>query len=295
MDSADLRFFEAVARLGGMNRAAADLHTVQSNVTARIRQLEEELQLPLFERGSRGVALTAAGRRLLPHANKVLDALDAAKRAARDDGVPKGPLVIGSLETTAAVRLSPSLTAYAAAYPSVDITLRTGTTVELVREVLEYRVEGAFVCGPVNHVELDEQVIFREELVVLTPPGAGRFEQIAKQANLRIVVLRLGCSYRQRLEEALARRGSVGLRVLEFGTLEAILNCVAAGLGITMLPRSLVGPVLEDGRVAVHGIARDEAMVETTFIMRRDSYVSSALTAFLDCVRPSRDKSRAAE
>jgi len=66
MDASDLRIFEAVARLGGMNRAAAALNTVQSNVTARIRALEEQLGVQLFRRTSRGVSLTAAGERLLP-------------------------------------------------------------------------------------------------------------------------------------------------------------------------------------------------------------------------------------
>jgi DNA-binding transcriptional LysR family regulator len=76
VDIADLRTFEVVARLGGMNRAAAELHTVQSNVTARIRSLEQQLGSPLFLRHSRGVALTPAGRRLLPYA-------EMASRAAR--------------------------------------------------------------------------------------------------------------------------------------------------------------------------------------------------------------------
>ena len=83
MDRADLRIFEAVARLGGMSRAAAELNTVQSNVTARIRLLEEELGAPLFERHSRGVTLTAAGRRLLPYAASARQLFEEARRAVR--------------------------------------------------------------------------------------------------------------------------------------------------------------------------------------------------------------------
>lgn len=81
MDAADLRVFEAVARLGGMSRAALELHTVQSNVTARIRVLEDDLGTPLFERSSRGTALTPAGRRLLPYAERVRFLLEDARRA----------------------------------------------------------------------------------------------------------------------------------------------------------------------------------------------------------------------
>jgi LysR family transcriptional regulator, cell division regulator len=68
MDTGDLKIFEAVARLGGMNRAAAELNTVQSNITARIKALETDLGCVLFERRRTGVSLTAAGRRLLPYA-----------------------------------------------------------------------------------------------------------------------------------------------------------------------------------------------------------------------------------
>ena len=165
MDAGDLRVFEAVARLGGMNRAAAELHTVQSNVTARIRQLEDELGSALFQRSSRGVMLTPAGRRLLPYAMRIANLLADAKRAVADDGHPKGPLVIGSLETTAGLRLPGVLADFAERYPEVDLELATGTTCELIESVLAHRLEGAFVCGPVNHPELDEQRVFREELV----------------------------------------------------------------------------------------------------------------------------------
>jgi LysR family transcriptional regulator, cell division regulator len=288
MDAADLRVFEAVARLGGMGRAAEALHTVQSNITAHVRQLEQELGTPLFRRHARGVELTPAGRRLLPYALRMARLLEDARRATLDDGTPQGTLVLGSLETTAALRLSPALTAFAAAHPAVDLTLRTGTTCELLEQVLEQRLEGAFVCGPVAHPELEVEPVFDEELALLTAPAVGSLDELAAQGDLRIVVLRRGCSYRQRLEEVLARRGVPVPRVLEFGTLEAIFGCVAAGLGVTLLPRALVGPVWREGRIALHTLPPQDARVETVLVRRRDAYSSSALAAFLEMVRPSR-------
>lgn len=286
MDAADLRVFEAVARLGSMSRAATELNTVQSNVTARIRQLEDELGAALFHRSSRGVVLTDAGRRLLPYAAEAGRVLADARRAVADTGTPSGPLVVGSLETTAALRLSPILADYVARYPEVDLALRTGTTDEMVAEVLAHRLDGAFVCGPVAHPELDEETVFREELALLTAPGAGGLDALlAGRTAPKIVVLRLGCSYRQRLEDILARRGIVGLRRLEFGTIEAIVACVAAGLGVTLLPRSLIGQVWRDGRVAAHPLPESEARVDTVFVRRRDGFASSALAAFLDRAR----------
>jgi len=295
MDAGDLRVFEAVARLSGMSRAAAELNTVQSNVTARIRVLEEQLGAELFERHSRGVALTAAGRRLMPYALQVISLLKDARRAVADNGEPAGDLVIGSLETTLSMHLAPLLTGFVERWPAVDLSIRGGTTQETIEQVLERRLEGGFVSGPVNHPDLEEEKVFREELVVLTAPGISRLDWSAGLAGLRIVVLRSGCSYRQRLESILARRGVVGLRLLEFGTLEAIFGCVAAGMGITMLPRRMMEQVWRDRRVAIHTLPPDEAMVDTVFIRRRDSFVSSAQAAFLDHVKIGLASAQAAE
>jgi DNA-binding transcriptional LysR family regulator len=280
MDTRDLATFAAVARLGGMSRAARALNTVQSNVTQRIRRLEEALGVSLFERSRHGARLTAAGERLMPYAARVDALLAEATRAACDDGVPRGTLAIGALETTAALRLSPLLAAYASAHPHVDLVLRTGTTVEMIDQVLDRTLEGAFVCGPVAHPELVATPAFEEELALLSAPSEASMDRILAQPDLRLVILRAGCSYRQRLEEVLARRGIVGLRRLEFGTLEAILGAVSAGLGITLLPRALIGSAWRGGRIATHRLPKVEARVHTVFVRRRDMLCSSALLAF---------------
>lgn len=287
MDADDLRVFEAVVRLGSMSRAAVELNTVQSNVTSRIRALEYELGRTLFERHARGVSCTMAAKRLLPYAARVRQVLNEALRAARDDGTPSGPLVVGSLETTAAIRLAPVLASFAGACPGVDLSLRTGTTCELIEDVLEHRVDGAFVCGPVDHADLLAATMFREELVVLTAPGVAGLDALIGKGGFRIVVLRAGCSYRLRLEALLARRGAAGVRVLEFGTLEAIVACVGAGIGITLLPRTMVETARRAGQVGVHALPPGDAFVDTVFVRRRDGYVSSALSAFIAALEPA--------
>jgi DNA-binding transcriptional LysR family regulator len=285
MDTAELQIFLMVARQGGMNRAAEQLNTVQSNVTARIRALEAEIGCQLFDRHSRGVSLTAAGRRLLPFAESIINGLAEAVRAARDNGEPEGPLILGSLETTAALHLAPVLSRFVAAHPKVDLVLRTGTSCELIEGVRGRRLEGAFVCGPVEDADLVNETMFEEELVLLAAPRVQSLGNVLS-GNTRIIVLRAGCSYRQRLESVLARRGVQAPRLLEFGTLEAIIKCVGAGLGITLLPRSLIGRVWDKGLVSVHNLPDTEAQVDTLFVRRRDAFTSSALLAFLDHARP---------
>ncbi len=295
MDAADLRVFQCVARCGSMNKAALELNTVQSNITARIKALEDEVGFELFERTHRGVTLTAAGQRLLPFASRAARVLDDARRAVADQGSPGGPLAIGSLETTAALRLSPILTEFATAYPAVDLSLRTGTSCELIDWVLDHSLEGAFVCGPVNHPDLLVEPFVREELVILTAASVADFDTLAAMPELKIIVLKIGCSYRLQLEALLARRGIVGVRCLEFGTLEAIFSCVSAGLGITLLPKALLGPVWDRWRVGVHTLPNAEKWVDTVFIRHREAYASSALRAFLDRARPATARAAAAE
>jgi len=295
MDAADLKFFAAVARLGGMNRAARELNTVQSNVTARVRTLEEELGVALFHRGRKGVTLTAAGQRLLPYAMKVTHLLDEARRAVKDDGEPRGRLSIGSLETSAALRLAPVLAAYAAAYPEVDLVLRTGTTYELIAQVLDHIVEGAFVCGPVNHQDLVEEVFFREQLVVMAPRTIRSLDDLTRKGDVKVVVHPQGCAYRQILENILLKRGVVGIRQLEFGNIETIYRSVSAGLGITLLPKSLIGSIWRDNAVSVHEVPEAESHITTVFVRRQDALMSSALKEFLKFARPAPVRMHAAE
>jgi DNA-binding transcriptional LysR family regulator len=295
VDASDLKLFLTVARTGSISRAAQELNTVQSNVTARLRALEERLETVLLERSHRGVILTAAGQRLLPYAERVGHLLDDAKRAVRDDGQPAGPLVIGSLETTAALRLSPLLAHFAQTYPAVDLSLRTGTSCELIAQVLGRVLDGAFVCGPVDHSDLTAETMFAEELAILTAPSVADVASLLAKNDVKIIVLRAGCSYRLILEGWLARRGIVGVRVMEFGTLETIVNCVGAGLGITLLPRALVGRVWRNEQVALHALPDGGGRVETVFIRHREAYASSALHAFLQMARPSLATIRAAE
>jgi DNA-binding transcriptional LysR family regulator len=285
MDVTDLKVVAAVARHGSMNKAARELNTVQSNVSARIRSLEDELGVALFQRSARGVQVTPAGRRILPFAARMSKLLMDASSAARDDGHPKGVLEIGTLETTLALRLPRLIAQFAKAYPEVRPVVRTGTTCSLIQGVLDCKLEGAFVAGPVNHPELHSEEAFREELVLVTSPALRNLQDVAGIEDLKTVVFRIGCSYRQRLDTLLTSLGVQAPEPLEFGSIEAIIACVSAGVGITLLPKGVVATAVREGLVNVHELPPELAQVETVFIRRIDGYFSSALATFLKGVR----------
>jgi len=295
MDATDLRFFEAVARHGSMNRAAVELNTVQSNVTARVRALEIDLGVLLFQRHARGVKLTPAGRRMLPFSGRISKLIADAKSAARDDGVPSGVLEIGTLETTAALRLPSVLASFARQFPKVRPVVTTGTTCGLIDDVVECRLEGAFVAGPVEHPDIYQESAFREELVLVTPRRIASLKDLASVDDLKTIVFRIGCSYRKRLDSLLTDMGILIAQPLEFGSIEAIVGCVGAGIGVTLLPKGVVAAAWRDGLVAVHELTPEYSEVQTVFIRRTDAYVSSALAAFLQIVRPDPELRAAAE
>lgn len=265
-----------------MKRAAAELNTVQSNVTTRIRHLEHRLGVPLFERQSSGIKLTPAGVRLLPYAYEVGAAISNAQKALADRGTPCGPLVIGSRKSTSALHLAQILSAYSTAYPEVDVRVKSETSPVLTSAVLDRKLEAAFVANPIEHPDLVYETIFDEELVVLTAAHVESLDILSRDST-RIIVLGQGSLYEQQLKNILERRGFEMRRVMELGTLENIMECVSMGMGITLLPSPAVNA--RRNSVKIHSLNDDSLRVQTFFIRRRDGYVSSALSAFVSCAR----------
>ena len=289
MDVIDLKVVDAVARHGSMNKAAVELNTVQSNVSSRIRSLEDELGVSLFQRSAKGVQITPAGRRILPYAARLSKLLSDASAAARDNGKPSGVLEIGTLETTLALRLPLLIARFANAWPDVRPVVRTGTTQSLIQAVVDCKLEGAFVAGPVEHPELQAETVFQEELVLVTSRAVRTLEAVRAITHLKTVVFRIGCSYRQRMDSLLSGMGLLAPEPLEFGSIDGILACVAAGVGITLLPRGVVARAWQEGLVAVHEIPPTLSQVETVFVRRVDSHFSSALATFLESVHRETD------
>jgi DNA-binding transcriptional LysR family regulator len=285
MDPTSLNTFLAVARRGSVTAAALELHTVQSNVTSRMKQLEAELDTTLFVRHSRGVTLTAAGSRLLGYAERFGALAAEARAAVRDDGTVKGNLCIGSMETTAAVRLPELLGRFHARHPEVQVELRTGTTAELLEQVLAHRVDGAFVAGPLDHPELEAEPVFDEELVLVSARDSRNVAERLARGALTAVCFRQGCAYRQRLEAAFAERGWLPFRRLELGTVEGILGCVAGDVGVSVLPRSVVEGSRMREVLRLESFAPQPLRTETLFARRRDAYLGATLRAFSGLLR----------
>ena len=265
MDLAALRIFKAVVEQGGVNRAAAKLHRVPSNVTTRVKQLEERLGARLFLRDGRRLALSPQGRVLLAYADQLLRLSDEAEGALRN-GKPSGTLRIGALESTAAARLPPLLSRYHREYADVHIELVTGTSGALLSRVRERDIEAAFVAEPFNDDGLETQIAFVEQLVIIAPRSAGRIRKPGDLASRTVVGFAAGCSYRRRLEGWLQGAGVLADRVMELQSYHAIVACVAAGSGIAIVPRSIIDITPGAREVAVSPLPKSVARSSTHLV-----------------------------
>lgn len=279
MESAELRIFQAVAREGSITKAADRLGYVQSNVTARIRQLETELGTGLFYRHNRGMTLTSSGKMLLDYADKIVGLLDEAVAALSFSGEPTGPLLIGSTQTTAAVRLPKLLSKYYEMHPKVELTLTTDLSDRLAEKVIHYDLDVAFGNFRYNHDELTRIPVFDEEVVVISPPGIDNLDEALTKPSL---VYSRGCTYREMLEEMQQSRGRTCVGAMEFGTLEAILGGVSAGLGISLVPRIVAEKQAQDGTVRIHEVPEAMRHMQTELIYRKNAQPTSALRALID-------------
>jgi len=240
---------------GGIIRAANKLNRVQSNVTTRIRQLEDHLGTRLFRRQGRSLCLSAEGQTLLVYADRLLRLADEAVSEMRT-GKPKGVFKLGSLESTAGSRLAPILSRYHALYPDVVVELATGTAGQLVRRVLNFELEAAFVSEPFTAPGLEARPVFEERLVLVTCRAIRRVSGPVDIGRSTLIAFPQGCSYRKRIEEWLGGANLMPERILEFASYQAMIACVAAGTGFAVVPKSVLQALHATKSVSQHALPK---------------------------------------
>jgi len=262
MDIVLLKTLLAVAETGSFSGAANSLHCVQSNVTSRIRRLEDHFGQKIFLRGKAGATLTGFGERLHAKAEDLLQLFEAAERELLDAAGAGAPLALGSMETTAAVRLPGLLKVLKDRVPAAPVSLRTGPTADLLAMVRARKIDAAFVAGPVDTTRFNAVRAFTERLVWARNPAASE--------NGSLLAFRSGCSYRATAEAWLKSLGRSDTQITEMGTLDGILGCVAAGLGFAVVPEEAVRGARDADRLEVSPLPEPFATVDTFLVRRLD-------------------------
>ncbi|NIA70678.1 LysR family transcriptional regulator [Pelagibius litoralis] len=291
MNLSDLIIFRAVVEEGGITRAAERLHRVQSNVTTRVRQLEEDLGVALFIRQGKRLHLAPAGRVLLNYAERLLALAEEARDAVQDSR-PRGTFRLGAMESTSAVRLPAPLSAYMKRYPEVDIELRTGNPEQLARAVLAGELDAALAAEPIAREQFDQIPVFEEDLVLIA--GADQPPIVpGKPAPRRMIAFESGCPHRKRLEDWYAERGETPAQTLQLASYYAMLGCVLVGMGVTLLPKSVLATYPERKRLSLHPLPPGQDKAWTMLFWRKgaDSPMITALAEILKTAASRKPKS----
>lgn len=281
MNTSDLKIFEAVAANGSFTKAAEEMFTVQSNVTARIKSLEEEFKISFFKRTSRSVELTAAGEVFMQFSKVINHLVEEVKQDLSDSAQLSGSLKIGCIETTLALKVPGVINHFTDRYPDVNLSFKADNSPNLIKDVLDYKLDAAFVGAPVTVAELGTRVVKEDRLVIVTAKDHPGLSDLKKRP-VKIVVFDQGCSYRARLELWLASKGVVNYQCTVVNTMEGIVNFVEAGIGITLLPADLIKQFYYKRKLKTYPVKGELGALTTVIVYRKDVPQSKAMKAFME-------------
>lgn len=282
MNTHDLKIFEAVAATGSFTKAAEAMFTVQSNVTARIKNLEGEFGTALFKRTSRKVTLTSDGETLMHYSKQIGHLVQEAKKSIESSNQVSGQLTIGCIETTMAFKVPDILSRFSEAYPDVDLEFKSQMRSELISDVINYKLDAAFISAPIDAPELDQLHIKDEQLVIFASAKSAELKKILAIQPVKIVVFDQGCVFRARLESWLNSKGIIQYKRTVLNSIDGVVNFVEAGLGISILPAELISQYYKGRKLKSFPLNKELGSMSTVLIFRRNVPHSSALKAFLE-------------
>ena len=290
MEVRQLQIFCTLAEELNFTRTAERVHTVQSNVTTQIKTLEEELGTPLFDRLAKRVMLTEAGRRFLPYAEKALRAMMEGHLAVRHGSEPAGQLRIGAPESVLTYRLPEVLQCFRKRYPQVELLFRPHWDETLFDALESGRLDMAIrMIDTIDHSQCASVRLRTEKVYLIVHPEHPLAEKPAVEpADLAGQVLLLteaGCAYRKKLDEMMAAHKVRAGNITEFSSVEAIKQCVTAGMGIGLLPEIVVAAELSRNQLKSLRWAGPDMAIATHIVWHKDKWLSPGMLAFLEMLK----------
>ena len=278
--------FAQVAELGGFSAAAVRLNLTQPAVSLQVRQLERRFGVRLLERVGKRSAPTAAGLELLEHVRRIDAAVETATAAMAAHTTRVGGRVrLGAGATACIYRLPRLLRRLRARHPDLEIVVKTGNTTEILKALEENALDVALVTLPAPGRAFAVTPVLEDEFVAIFPAGevAPREVTPAALAQLPIVLFEPGANTRRLVDQWFARGRAAARPSMELGSVEAIKELVAAGLGCSILPRmALSGAGRRDG-VAIRPLT-PRLHRQLGVVLRRDKPLHAGLRAAVDAL-----------
>lgn len=290
MQIKSLEIFLKIVQLKSFSDTAKQLHTVQSNVTSHIKKLEDELGVEILYRQP-PIRPTRAGLQLYQYAEKIIHLQEEILASFEKTKTTITPLIIGSMETTAAVRLPAVLKNLQLKTTNFPISLKTGASRELIDQVRLAELDCAFIA---NHKPIDGLFnlhVWTEQLVLIS--SLQYTNQLSKQDIMmhKFIAFKQGCSYRKVIDIFLDHHQLPATHILEMGSLDAIVSCVSLNLGFAILPLSYVQQSHYINQIHIHEIDSKIRNIPTYLITTAQNTWSTNMWYFFDNLQTLLQKS----
>jgi DNA-binding transcriptional LysR family regulator len=286
-----LRTFRAVADAGSFTHAASRVHLTQAAVSVHIRQLEEELDTPLFLRVNKKLYLTEAGRALLAHAETILHAHDEAKAELTNlNGPARGRLHIGVASTAITVHPLPEiLSEIKRKHALIDLSVVGGTSERIIEQILAGGVDAGLVSLPVEQSDVLTETLRSDNLVAVISPKhkLARARTItAEELTAEPLILgEHGGNTRRLIDLFFEKSGLDPKIIMELQRTEAIIKMVELGFGATILPQGAVRTSVARGTLRAVMVSGLNLKWEFGVACLKSDYISPALQSFLKLCR----------
>lgn len=291
MDQKLLKTFMIAAETLNFTKTAAILNFAQSSVTAQIKALERELEMPLFERLGKRLILTGAGREFKGYAEKMMMLSEEAKLAVGGGSGLSGTIVIGAQESQCTYRLPPILKDFKQQHPNIRLTFKPANSDELARKhLMEGVLDLAFIMDvPKPEDALNIESLIKEEVLLVCAPDHPLAEKskvyLSDIGKETLLLTENGCSYRTLLENAFRTENVYPNHTIEFASIEAIKQCVMAGLGIAALPAMAVNRDLKMGRFVNLNWENGGPAIFTHLAWHKDKWMTEPIKDFIELTR----------
>lgn len=276
MELTDLKVFLTVADEGNFTKGADKLGYVQSNITNRIKKLETELGITLFNRHPKGVSLTERGLVFYEHAAFITKRAEEAIAAVQKAENFEGKLTIGVVETLASNKFMDILSDFQKQHPNVSISLITGTSPKLLEMIQKYKLDAAFITNQSKSHLIEIEYTIQDVVSLITKRGVK-----AKQTPETWAVFPEGCPFRKVLVEWLDSKEQKPANFIEVTTLDTLLNCVKSGLASAVLPLSVISDTLAKEYDLIP-LPEEYRLMETHLVRRNDLNTNRVLTSFIE-------------
>ena len=269
-----LRYFDALARHQHFGRAAEDCAVTQPALSVQIKELEALIGAPLVERGSRQIHLTALGHSFAEQAQRILQSVKELEDLARSTHGPLGgQFRFGIIPTVAPYVLSHFIKSMGAHFPGLELRPREAKTKRLIVELLEARLDAAFVALPISEPQLEEMELFEEEFVLLRPQDDAE-KPVPKPEMLqtmRLLLLEEGHCFRDQAISYCNSNAALPRNLMEGSSLSTLVQMVGAGIGITLIPEMAVAVETRSAPVSIAHLPAPAPTRTIGMVWRRSS------------------------